>query len=128
MSPQEWARIQELLEVAIKLTPEERSRFFRDLRAANDPLWDKVQSLLKHEDAAASFLESGPGTNAGIEPEQPLTNQTTATILTAGSQLGPYRIEAPLGAGGMGQVYKARDTRLGRGVAIKITREEFASR
>src|SRR5260221_11156613 len=40
--------------------------------------------------------------------------------LTAGSRLGPYEIVAPLGAGGMGEVYQARDTRLGRTVAIKI--------
>ena len=37
-----------------------------------------------------------------------------------GEQLGPYRMEAPLGVGGLGQVYKARDTRLGRVVAIEI--------
>ena len=45
-----------------------------------------------------------------------------------GTQLGPYTIEAPLGAGGMGQVYKARDTRLGRQVAIKILAEQFGDR
>jgi len=45
-----------------------------------------------------------------------------------GTQLGPYRIEAPLGAGGMGEVFRARDTRLGRTVAIKLVRTEFAGR
>src|SRR5229473_5684173 len=46
--------------------------------------------------------------------------------LTSGSKLGPYEVQSPLGAGGMGEVYRARDTRLGRDVALKILPESFA--
>ena len=48
--------------------------------------------------------------------------------LASGTRLGPYEILAPIGAGGMGEVYKARDTRLDRIVAIKISAAEFTER
>src|SRR5678816_1394403 len=48
--------------------------------------------------------------------------------LSAGERLGPYEILAQIGAGGMGEVYRARDTRLGRDVAIKISNQQFTER
>jgi eukaryotic-like serine/threonine-protein kinase len=47
--------------------------------------------------------------------------------LTSGTKLGPYEIQSPLGAGGMGEVYRARDTRLDRTVAIKVLNSSLAS-
>jgi serine/threonine protein kinase len=47
--------------------------------------------------------------------------------LTTGTKLGPYEIQSPLGAGGMGEVYRARDTRLGRDVAIKVLPSHLSS-
>src|SRR5467141_2337621 len=48
--------------------------------------------------------------------------------LNVGSRLGPYELLAPIGAGGMGEVYKARDTRLDRIVAVKVSQEKFSER
>src|SRR5450759_4900524 len=47
--------------------------------------------------------------------------------LTSGTKLGPYEIQSPVGAGGMGEVYRARDTRLERSVAIKILPSHLSS-
>lgn len=61
-------------------------------------------------------------------PQRELIHESTAIPVGAGSQLGPYRIEELLGTGGMGQVYRGTDTRLGRAVAIKVVSEHFSTR
>lgn len=105
---------------------------------------------LQIEQLYHSARESGPGVLAGLAPDLRLDVErllaqdsdgqildrpavellevSVNTQLTAGVQLGPYRIEAPLGAGGMGEVFRATDTRLRRAVAIKICREQFSDR
>ena len=60
-----------------------------------------------------------------LYPFRQLDREYGSMTLPAGSRLGPYEIPAPLGAGGMGEVYRARDSRLGREVAIKVLPESF---
>src|SRR5882757_8543348 len=68
----------------------------------------------------------GPGASAGDHTIPPLDPEQDMT-LSIGSRLGPYEILAPLGAGGMGEVYRARDTRLSREVAVKVLPEALSS-
>ena len=75
--------------------------------------------MLRHEPAAARFLES-PAAQIVANAHQPDPDMV-------GRQLGPYKISALLGAGGMGEVYRARDTKLGRDVAIKILPADFTA-
>ena len=75
--------------------------------------------MLRYEPAAARFLES-PAAQIVANAHQPDPDMV-------GRQLGPYKISALLGAGGMGEVYRARDTKLGRDVAIKILPAAFTA-
>jgi eukaryotic-like serine/threonine-protein kinase len=114
MTPERWARIEQLYHEALGCDPHQRAAFLAAACAGDDALRREVESLLAH-DGGAAFL-STPAVASGIVEE-----------LRVGQAVGPYLISARIGAGGMGEVYRARDTKLGRDVAIKILSGAFTA-
>jgi len=110
MQTERWHEVEKLYHAACERKPEERLAFL-DSATDDKDLVKEVASLLAHEAEAARFLESN-GRDAVGEISQ--------MRLPAGERIGPYVVLEFLGAGGMGEVYKVRDTRLDRTVAMKL--------
>src|SRR5713226_2566679 len=118
MEPDRWREVERLYHAALERDPEVRAAFLAAASGGDDELLDEVRSLLEQH-TADSRLD-----RAVWEPGA----ESTGTRFAAGTQMGQYRIEAPLAAGGMGEVFRARDTRLNRTVAIKISQRRFTGR
>jgi serine/threonine-protein kinase len=118
MTPERFRRIEEIYHAACERVPEERSEFLDGACQGDTEARQRIEQMLAQEIPGSGLLD---------RPIGDLLSETTET-LGPGKQIGPYRIESVLGAGGMGTVYRARDTRLARSVAIKISKSIFNDR
>ena len=115
-----WPRLKEVFAGARALPADRRPAYLAEACGGNDALREEVESLLASDQRAKSFLEA-PAVVRGDDARD------QARLMMEGQRLGVYQVQALLGAGGMGEVYRARDTKLERDVAVKFLPHAFTS-
>src|SRR5262245_26880440 len=121
MKPERWHKIEKLYHSALEREADQRTAFLAEACAGDDSLRREVESLLAHQSKAENLMETPVMEIAA----KALAGDQNGSM--AGQSLGSYQILSRLGAGGMGEVYQARDARLERTVALKILPAEVAA-
>jgi serine/threonine protein kinase/Tol biopolymer transport system component len=120
VTPERWRQITEVFHAALTRDAGDRAAFLVEVCAGDEEVRREVESMLAQPNLSDGFLD---GLSFAAIP----TLDGIGASVLAGRRFGPYQIEARIGAGGMGEVYRARDMKLGRDVAIKILRALFTN-
>jgi serine/threonine protein kinase len=118
MQAERWKKIESIFQKALEHDEARRGAVIEDSCAGDESLRREVESLLAHHQNAQDFIET-PAFESSGAGKSDVRDQVPAG-LQPGIRLGDYEIQKLLGSGGMGEVYRARDMRLGRDVAIKV--------
>jgi eukaryotic-like serine/threonine-protein kinase len=119
-TPERWERIQAVFQAALEQPAEGRLAFLSDACGGDEAVRREVQSLLAALDAAGGFLEMpAHRTEVGVDAAPP--------ALSPGDLVGNFEVLGAIGRGAMGEVYRARDRKLGRDVALKLLPRVFAA-
>jgi tetratricopeptide (TPR) repeat protein/predicted Ser/Thr protein kinase len=119
MDPERWRKVESIFNRVVDADKSQRESMLEECCAGDEELRGELESLLARADASGGLLD---------QPAAGLLGESATVGFSQGARLGPFQIQDIIGHGGMGQVYRAIDTRLGRTVAIKTSSADFIKR
>src|SRR6266576_6155666 len=120
MTPERWQQVKQIFQSALERNPAERSAFLNQACADDPALRSEVESLISSHNQAGDSIEA----MAAEAATEMLADDPPAGPIV-GKQIGHYQVLSCIGRGGMGEVFLAHDTSLGRKVALKLLRSDF---